>query len=405
MADYTIPRQEFLDRQRAALEEARRRGLKGLLVWSRGGSMQDRYGDVFYLANHYSSFPHIQDQPPFWSGRAHAALILPVDSDPALVVEIPDWRREEVAIEDVRYSGNVPTKTIDVMREKGLATERVGLVAGDTMLLGAWRVIQKELPKTEWVEADDLVEALRAVKSPSEQKIIRRACEIGDQIITATMEAVAPGKTEADCIALGYKVGIELGAIPFDMPTASGGPVESQYYSYNFLPTWDTTRKMERGDLFHADCFGAFRGYFFDLSRSTAVGGNPTREQRRVLEDAVDVCGAVIAAAKPGVKASDMAKAGLAYLEEHGYGTSRYQGGTVVAALAESFPAFGHSLGMCWEAPWLHDGDDRLVKNNMVFAVERAVGEPEIGGAAYEDDILVTPDGAEVLTRARQRWW
>jgi Xaa-Pro aminopeptidase len=405
MPDFTIPREEFLERQRRATEEARRRGLKGLLVWLRGGSMQDRYADVFYLANHYSSFPHIQDQPPFWSGRAHAGLVLPVDDAPALVVEVPDWRRDEVAVDDVRYSGNVPGKVVEVLQEKGLAEGKVGLVALDTMLLGAWRVLHQHLPQVEWVEADDLVESMRAVKSPAELGIIRRACEIGDEIISATMEAVAPGKTEAECIALGYKVGIELGGIPFDMPTASGGPTESQYYSHNYLPTWNTTRKMARGDLFHADCFGSFRGYFWDLSRSTVVGGDATPEQRRILEDAVGVCEAVIAAAKPSASAADLAGAGLGFLESHGYPTGRYAGGAVVAALAESFPAFGHGLGMCWEAPWLHEGDNRPIRENMVLAVERAVGQPEIGGAAYEDDVLVTPSGPEVLTKAPKRWW
>jgi len=41
----------------------------------------------------------------------------------------------------------------------------------------------------------------------------------------------------------------------------------------------------------------------------------------------------------------------------------------------------------------------------MVIAVERAVGRPGVGSASYEDDVLVTEDGCEVLTPVEQRWW
>ena len=54
---------EFAERRRGAVEHAKREGLRGLLVFSRGGGTLDRYADVLYLTNFYTPFPYIPDLP------------------------------------------------------------------------------------------------------------------------------------------------------------------------------------------------------------------------------------------------------------------------------------------------------------------------------------------------------
>jgi len=76
---------EFAERRAKATAQARERGLKGLLVCSRGGGTTDRYGDVMYLTNFYTAFPYIPDRAPDWTARAHAFVLLPVDGDEVLV--------------------------------------------------------------------------------------------------------------------------------------------------------------------------------------------------------------------------------------------------------------------------------------------------------------------------------
>jgi Xaa-Pro aminopeptidase len=41
----------------------------------------------------------------------------------------------------------------------------------------------------------------------------------------------------------------------------------------------------------------------------------------------------------------------------------------------------------------------------MILAIERAVGRTGVGAASYEDDVLVTDNGCEVLTTTPKRWW
>jgi ectoine hydrolase len=71
----------------------------------------------------------------------------------------------------------------------------------------------------------------------------------------------------------------------------------------------------------------------------------------------------------------------------------------------EGFPAVGHGLGLMWEAPWLMKDDPTRIEENMYLAVELLFGHPSIGGAMFEHNGLVTANGFEVLTSARERWW
>ena len=54
---------KFAGRRRRAAAMADAEGLAGLLVCSRGGGTLDRFGNVFYLTSHYTSFPHIPGLP------------------------------------------------------------------------------------------------------------------------------------------------------------------------------------------------------------------------------------------------------------------------------------------------------------------------------------------------------
>jgi hypothetical protein len=74
-----IERTEYDARQAAARELARERGFSALVAWSRGGSTQDHYADVYYLTGFYTHQPFIPDESGRWRAHGHTALVLPVD--------------------------------------------------------------------------------------------------------------------------------------------------------------------------------------------------------------------------------------------------------------------------------------------------------------------------------------
>lgn len=397
-----IPKSEYEARWERAQAAARERGLAGLVVWSKGGGPVDTVADVLYLANHSSPFPLIADIAGHWIGRAQSAVVLPVDGEPALVVDLPDWRRDLVPMEDVRFSLDLPRTIAEVLSDRGLSDARLGLVGGNAMLVSPYRYLLEATPSAELVEADDLIELLRADKSPLELDLLRAAADAGNAAVTSMIEtALKPGATEAEAVAAGYKTAIELGVATYDAAVASGP--NSDYYAYGRLPSW-TRRTLEEGDFFHVDTYGALDGYLYDFARCCVVGGKPSTEQREVLEAVIDAVHAGTELIRPGVKANELYEAVHGVLAEREM-TGSADDGELVSALDVSFPAHGHSFGMSWERPWLVPDEETEIRAGMCFGIEAMAGRPGVGSAKFEQDVIVTEDGAELLTTIPTHYW
>jgi Xaa-Pro aminopeptidase len=237
------------------------------------------------------------------------------------------------------------------------------------------------------------------IKSPAEQGLIRRACELGNATLEALIGAVEPGATEADAVAAASATLIAGGGVLYDAACSSGP--WSHMYTHARLPSADASRAFEPGDLFHVDCYGSYGGYFFDFARSRCVGDKPTAAQRDLLEAVIEGVETTCAAIRPGVSAGDVYAVAESWMAES----------PVVAAIPreepemEGFPAVGHGLGLMWEGPWLMQGSEELIQEGMYLAVEMLFGHPRLGGAMFEHNGLVTHDGFDILTTARARWW
>jgi Xaa-Pro aminopeptidase len=394
-----VSRDEFVERQRRVREATADLGCDAAVVWSRGGAFMDMSADVLYLTNHYSQQPYMGDEAGIGSARSHGVCVVPVDGPTTVVVDVPWWRRDLVVADDVRPTIHVVRAAAQAIRDAGLERGRLALVGASYMTAAAYLGFAAALPEAQLVRADTLVETLRLIKSPAEQELIRRACALGNRTLEALIDAVVEGATEADAQAAAAQTLIAGGGVLYDAACSSGPWAHG--YTHARLPSADATRRFEKGDLFHVDCYGSYGGYFFDFARSRCVGDDPTDEQRALLNAVIEGVEAICAQIKPGMTADEVYRVGDAWMNQS----------PVVQAIPqeepemEGFPAVGHGLGLMWEGPWLMPDVDAPIREGMYLAVEILLGHPSIGGAMFEHNGLVTADGFEVLTTARSRWW
>jgi Xaa-Pro dipeptidase len=400
-----VTHEEFRERQRRATEAAAERGLDALVVWARGGTSVDFYGDVLYLANHHSPFPPNQDTPQ-WSARSYSGLVLPVDGEPALVVDLPEFDADMIPVEDIRSTLHVPQGLAKALRDRGLDGARLGLCGRDTLLASQLRHMEGELGhELAFEPVDEILERMRMVKSAAELDLIRRAADVGVGWMKAMMEAAEPGRTEGEVIGEGLRYLAANGGFPYDAAIASGS--RSQYFFSRIgIPTWDAHRKIERGDLVHIDAWAAIDGYYTDFVRSTVAGREPSEEQRELLEGAVAIIDHIIEAVRPGVTIGELYDLGATWMVDNGFGEHRAEMDSSGTDFGNLFPAFGHSFGAGLEAPWIIDGEPTVVEENMCLAVEALLGRPGVGGAGFEHNLIVGADGCEVITAScPSRWW
>jgi Xaa-Pro aminopeptidase len=396
--EHAIAPVEFRERQDRARAAAAERGLDGIVVWSRGGGPVDMSADVVYLANHYSQQPYMADHAGIGRARSHGVLVLPVAGPSILVIDVPWWRPDLAVADEVRTGNDVIAKAADAMRSAGLDRRRVGLVGASHMTAAAYLGFVEALPSVDLVRVDDLVERLRIYKSPAEVVAMRAAIGLGDEAVKAAMDAAVVGATEADCAAQAAAVVARAGGVLYDAACASGA--QAHNFTWARMPS-SSLRPLERGDMFHMDCYGALAGYFWDFGRTRVAGDDPTDQQRDLVEASIEVVDAVCAAIRPGVTASQVYAVGERAMAE----SPVIAAIPVEAADTEGFPAVGHGIGLGWEAPWLTPADQTVLVPGMTIAVETLIGHRTLGGGFFEENGVVTETDFEVLTTARRRWW
>jgi Xaa-Pro aminopeptidase len=386
-----VPAQEFVERRARVRHAAEKAGLAGLLVCSRGGGTTDRYGDVKYLTNFYTRFPYIPDVPGEWTARAHAFVVLPVEGEPTLVADDKPKRDEEMAIDQVVVTGDVIASVIEALKGADLTAGKVGVVGSDTLPWSVHAKLAAALPEVEWVPVDELLGRIRMVKSPAEIEKLRHASKVGSRATEAMLNRAEAGCTHGEVVAAGMEVLAKNGGILYNNFMSSGRGGNNPTMVATSFPTWGSTEVLEDGDWFHCGISGAVDGYYFDHARSKPIG-NPTAEQIRVFEGPMLAVQAAMAKIRPGVKASEVARAGREKLEELGF---EFEG---------AFKGFGHGVGLGWDSPWLIESDHTVLEKNMVLCVERSVRHMGYVGD-FEETGVVTDDGFELFTDAKVKWW
>jgi len=237
------------------------------------------------------------------------------------------------------------------------------------------------------VPTERLVERARIIKDALEIAALREGGRRLGRIAETVQAFVQAGRTEravaADIDAAIREAGFSKPA--FETIVASG--------PNSALPhARPTDRRIEAGDPTVLDFGGVYDGYCVDLTRTVQLGA-PGEALARLYGAVAEAQQAAIQAVRPGVTASEIDAAARGVLDRHGLGDA-FGHGT------------GHGLGLeVHEEPRVARPAPRVVdaviEPGMVFTVEPGAYVPGVGGVRIEDDVLVTENGCEILTRER----
>ena len=236
---------------------------------------------------------------------------------------------------------------------------------------------------------------LRMKKSAAEIALIQRSIEATEAAHRAAWKRAAAGMYEYQVASLMASVYLDRGCERSAYAPIVGAGPDAVYLHYD-----RNTRRLEHGELLLMDVGAECAGYAADVTRTIPVDGRFTKRQRELYEIVLGAQKAAIAAVKPGMTIgrntpNSIHKPALDYLNAHGkdlYG----------APLGQYFThGISHHIGL-----EVHDAADVVapLEEGMVISVEPGLYIPEEQiGIRIEDMVLVTRDGARLLTAALPR--
>jgi Xaa-Pro aminopeptidase len=394
----TIDASEYRDRQRRFAGALAQAGLDGAIVVSRGGSTFDRHANVFYLTGHYQHYSYLPDSPGLFSGRAHTVYVTSANAESILCASVPEYDAAAITAGEVRTSESFIETIAGALQSLGLASSRLGLVGSDVLPTSQWLALTNAAPQVRWEPCDESLLALRRIKSPAEQALIRRLAATNRRAVTAMLGAIRPGVSEAEALSAAAQVIIGEGAGIYYTAVSSGERIWQ--WTSSPLPGF-STRTLREGDLIRFDLGIVRDGYMSDFGRAVAVG-EPNAQQRRLIDTLHGGLDAALAAIRPGAAVRDIVAAGDSALEAAGVVMGDPRPGVTVA----SYPVhWGHALGLGWERPWMTQTEGMTVEPGMYLAIERALTLEGVGTVAAEQNLLVGAHGIEILTEGPKGRW
>ena len=308
--------------------------------------------------------------PAFEEDRAREQLAL----GPMLHTDVATWQEDDSPFERVAQG----------LKDRGLVTGRIGIE--ETMKFVFADGIASAAPALKVTSATPITAGCRMIKDDHEIQLMRLACQVTLKCYEAVFQALQPGMTQNQASRL-----IDAAYARLGFP----GFASVQVGEYTALPHGSIQpQTIREGTIIMIDDGCAVEGYQSDITR-TFVLGKATDKMKRVFDIVHRAQAAALDAARPGVPLESIDAAARKVVIDGGYGPG--------------FKFFthrlGHGMGM--------DGHEwpYLVKHNM-FGWETALraqpgmvfsDEPGIYirgefGVRLEDDMYITPNGAELMT-------
>ncbi len=342
--------------------------------------------NFYYLSGWQEPGAILLITPP-QEGQPHTILFLPRRQP-----EMERWTGRKIGPDDANVTQLTGFDTV-LPREAFESELRRQLerYSGIYALLGPASSEFKALaPLRDISDAGPPIARLRMHKSPEELALIQKSIDATLDAHRAAWKRAAPGLYE-------YQVAATMSEVYFDegcqrhayAPIVGAGPDSTiLHYSRN-------SRRMDRGELLLMDVGAECAGYAADITRTIPVGAPFSQRQREIYEVVLGAQNAVIGAIKPGLAFGELSKIAREYINTHGKDLHD-------ESLGKYFThGVSHHVGLD-----VHDATDfslPLAEGNVI-TVEPGIYIPEENiGIRIEDMVLVTKDGAKLLSGALPR--
>jgi Xaa-Pro dipeptidase len=309
--------------------------------------------------------------PAFEEGRAREML----DSGPlGKDAEVLTWQEDESPYEALGKG----------LRARGLAAGTVGLDENVRFVFAEG--IRAANPHLNIVSATPITAGCRMIKDAHEIECMRLASRATLLVYRAVAQSLHAGMTTVDVHALvdaAYqRVGFE-GEASLNIDEFTAVPHGSR-----------KPQTLREGSILMLDDGCVVEGYNSDITR-TFVLGNATDKMKAVFELVRRAQTAALQTARPGVPSADVDAAARKVIVDAGYGPGfrffTHRVGHGIGLDGHEWPYFVRNNMFGW------DRNPRLSAGN-VLSDEPGIYIPGEFGVRLEDDLLVTNDGAELLT-------
>ncbi|MEJ2096597.1 MAG: Xaa-Pro peptidase family protein [Deltaproteobacteria bacterium] len=348
----------------------------------------------------------------YFSGTIQEAhLCVPVDGEPILMV----FRSFERAVAESPLSRIVPLDSTRAVPEilgqwdYGLP-QTIGMEL-DVLPANAFLNYQRLFEGKNLVDISHLVRMVKAIKSPYEIELIRRAAGLSDQVAGCVPGLLREGMTELELAGLveaearkrghqgivrqrlwgsemfyGHLMAGPSSAVPSFLSSPTGGagvsPAVAQGPSF---------RPIQRHEPVLVDYVFALKGYYSDHARIFSLG-KPDQELMAAHAAMLDVQDLIKNAAKPGTKSDDLYHLALERTRELGYDAY------FMGVGKERIRFVGHGIGVeLDDYPFLAAGQQLELQENMTLALEPKLIFPGKGVVGIENTHVVTKNGLEQL--------
>ena len=244
------------------------------------------------------------------------------------------------------------------------------------------------------VQAADLIDTPRQVKTAHELQLIRESARWGNLAHRILQKEMAVGRSEIE-VSLRATLAATTTMLDTLGPTYIGGgrSVQRSPASAMFIAGTNTSMPhgmrreggLRPGDVIITGAGALVGGYHSELER-TMIVGEPSPEFRTYFDAMTHIQEVAFAALRPGRTCADaerdisgaIAALGHAELQRH---------------------HTGHGIGLeGHEQPFIDMGDETELKPGMVLSVEPGLYVPGVAGFRHSDTVVITKTGCDALT-------